>query len=80
MMKISSRNKEVDMTLADVHKEVFSFNDNVEYTSSRFSGILKDKLASEYDKIWVCGPPPMNEEMINLFDKLEIPPEKYLLV
>ena len=66
--------------MADVHKEVFSFNENVEYTSSRFSGILTKQLSSEYQKILVCGPPPMNEEMITLFDKLEIPPQKYLLV
>ena len=56
-------------------------NENVTFVAERFPALLVKSLPDEqYERIWVCGPPPMNEDMINLFDKLEIPPEKYLMM
>ena len=56
-------------------------NQNVTFTKERFSSILDQTLLSEvYERVWVCGPPVMNEEMVNTFDKLNIPKEKYLIL
>ena len=56
-------------------------NKNAVDTKERFSVILGRILPSElYERIWVCGPPQMNAEMVTLFDTFEITPEKYLIV
>ena len=70
MLKISNR-KEMHQVM----------NPNVAYTSERFSSMLEKTLPTEiFERIWVCGPPPMNEEMVTLFDLFNIAPERYLIV
>ena len=91
-MKISSKKKETLPTEQNVNSsesvKVFYnddkniiLNEHVEYTSQRFSGVLRQSLSTEeYERIWVCGPPPMNEEMVNLFDSMNLSVEKYLIM
>ncbi|MFW5644883.1 MAG: FAD-binding oxidoreductase [Bacteroidota bacterium] len=38
--------------------------------------ILKEKKADQAKNIYLCGPPPMMEHMMKLFDKLEIEQER----
>ena len=42
-----------------------AMNDSVVYTTERFPGLLKKTLPAEvYERIWVCGPPAMNDSMV----------------
>ena len=72
MMKISSKKKETVPTengnSSESVKIFFNedkniiLNEHIEFTSERFSGVLRQSLSTEeYERIWVCGPPPMNE-------------------
>ena len=70
MLKISN-NREMHTVL----------NQNVAYTNSRFSNLMEKILPTEvYERIWVCGPPPMNAEMVSLFDHYQISPKRYLIL
>ena len=71
-MKISSKKKETVPTengnSSESVKIFFNedkniiLNEHIEFTSQRFSGVLRQSLSTEeYERIWVCGPPPMNE-------------------
>ena len=54
---------------------------NVTFTKERFASILSQSLLTEvYERVWVCGPPVMNEDMVNMFDKLGVAKEKYLIL
>ena len=71
-LKVSNKSGEMQSTV---------MNQNVVYTKERFPALLSRILPGEiYERIWVCGPPPMNEDMIKMFDTFGILPEKYLMV
>ena len=64
LMKITIR---VSKPVEEMHQKI---NEKIVFTKTRFTSTLEKILPEgHFERVWVCGPPPMNEELVNMFDR-----------
>jgi NAD(P)H-flavin reductase len=55
-------------------------NSKIVSTDQTFDVLVQNELRNAFSKVWVCGPPPMNEAMVRLFDSIKLDNSKYLMI